>query len=261
METFKLKEFSLLAFVFGFAFCFTAAALAQPATTVVGFDGGSNGEFQGNAFFEATMGNPGGNAHFLLKTFGIELRTGSPGGPSNSNFLGDYQASGLVTVGVDVQVNTINFFGTEVGRNLGFVFVDHDVVGPGGPAGLWFGLGEISANATSNWTHFELTIDDFPVVLPQGWIGFGDEDPMTFTPILPVGATFASVLSGVDEFRISTFEPGFFYGFTNFDVRVDNVSITVGSSVPEPGFSVLLFASVFGLAFGRPSRKFKVKGK
>lgn len=226
---------------------FQASLLAQPFDTNVGFDGGSNGGFVGSSFFEATGGNPDGNAHFNVEAFGAELRTGEIGAPANQAFLGDYSSTGLVTIGVDVRVDSINFFGTEVPRNLGFMFIDRDIQGPSGPAGLWFGLGEISSAATSDWTRFELTIDDFSSTsLPAGWVGFGDEDPNTFETILPDGATFASVLSSVDEFRISTFEPGFFFGFTNFDVRIDNVSITTGSAIPEPNTcSVLLAFSLF----------------
>ena len=225
---------------------------AQPFNTNIGFDSGSDGGFTGNAFFEPAGGNPDGNAHFNLETFGAELRTGAIGENSNAAFLGDYSNADVVTIGLDVQVNSISFFGSEVPRNLGLVFVDRDIQGPSGSSGLWFELGEISSTATPDWTRFELTIDDFSATqLPPGWIGFGDEDPVTFEPILPAGATFASVLSSVDQFHISTFEPGFFYGFTNFDVRIDNVSISV-STIPEPSICGLL--SIFALVSMRRIR-------
>ena len=233
---------------FKFIFALTVTCLflmnqllvAQPFSTTVSFDGGDNGGFTGNAFFEPTGGNPDGNAHFNLETFGMELRTGATGEPANEAFLGDYSTAELVTIGVDVRVDDLNFFGQQVPRNLGMVFVDDDIQGPNGPSGLWFELGEISSMATSEWTRFELTIEDFSLTdLPPGWIGFGDEDPVTFEPILPDGATFASVLASVDQFQISTFEPGFFFGFTNFDVRIDNLSIAV-TAIPEPAAGVVL---------------------
>jgi hypothetical protein len=217
-----------------------AAVSAQPGDTVVGFDGGDNGGFTGNAFFESSGGNPDGNAHFLLETFGIELRSGAPGENSNPAFLGDYSGSGLVTIGLDVRVDDLNFFGTPTGRNLGLVFVDHDNVGPSGPAGVWYDLGVISEATTSDWTRFELSFDDFDSeTLPEGWVGFGDEDPNTFEPILPEGVTFASIFEDVDEFRITTFEPGFFFGFTNFDARFDNISIETTAVIPEPSAAVV----------------------
>ena len=84
-----------------------------------------------------------------------------------------------------------------------------------------------------------VTIDDpTSEALPPGWIGFGDEDPVTFEPILPAGATFASVLASVDEFEITGAIPGFFFGSAMWDVRIDNVTVIV----PEPaccGFLLL----------------------
>jgi uncharacterized protein (TIGR03382 family) len=49
------------------------------------------------------------------------------------------------------------------------------------------------------------------------------------------------VLAGVDEFRLTSYQPGWFYGFTDFNVRVDNLSVSV-TPVPVPG-ALLLFAS------------------
>ena len=215
---------SLLALMLG------QAASAQPESTVVGFDGGSNGGFGGNAFFESEGGNPAGNAHFFLETFGIELRTGALGEPANPSFLGDYSAFSNIVFGVDVRVDTLQFFGNPVPHNLGVALIDRDIQGPSGASGVWYPLGVISEALTPDWTRLEVVIEDpTQAELPAGWIGFGDEDPDTFMPILPKGASFATVLASVDEVRITTFEPGFFYGFTVFDVRVDNVRVDVTS--------------------------------
>ena len=229
---------------------FCASGLAMAAqSTVVGFDGGTNGGFQGNAFFEATNGNPGGNAHHLVEAFGMELRTGAIGEPSNPDFLGDYSAFPFAEFSVDVNVNQLTFFGTPVSRNLGIVLIDRDIQGPSGASGVWLPLGTISSSLTPDWTTLSYLVDDpTQTTLPTGAIGFGDEDPNTFEPILPAGATFASVMAGVDEMRVTTFEPGFFFGFTIFDVRVDNVSLTV----PAPSTAATLMA--FG-AFGLRRRR------
>ena len=37
--------------------------------------------------------------------------------------------------------------------------------------------------------------------------------------------TFADVMASVDELAFTTVEPGFFYGFADFDVRFDNLFI------------------------------------
>ena len=104
---------------------------------------------------------------------------------------------------------------SEVPRDLGVLVFDRDIDGPSGPAGLWFPLGVISLEDTPDWTTLSVNVEDpTQTELPPGVIGRGDEDPDTFEPILPDGATFASVLAGVDEFQVTTFKPGFFFGAT-----------------------------------------------
>ena len=235
---------------------FTGQIVAQPTDTVAGFDGGSDDGFIGNAFFEATGGNPGGNAHHFVNAFGMSLRTGGVGEPANPGFLGDYSPFSNITFGVDVMVNSIAGLNGELPRNLGLMLIDRDIQGANGASGIWYTLDTISQATHSNWTHLEVTITDpTQIALPPGWIGFGDEDPNTFEPILPAGASFATVLAGVDELRISTFEPGFFFTFADFDVRLDNISVTLGSSaVPEPGCGILAFGLLL-LAGRRRSRR------
>ncbi len=237
-----------------FALALIGAASAHGVTaTTVGFDGGGNGGFVGNAFFEDSGGNPDGNAHFVVTAFGISLRTGEPGGPSNDGFLGDYSQFPTVSFSVDIQVNSItNFFGGEIPVSIGISLIDSDTIGPSGPAGVFIELGVISAATTSDWTTFGVTIADTgSTTLPPGWIGFGDEDPNTFEPILPGGATFASVLAGVDEFQLTTFVPGFFFGNSNYDVRVDNLSVT---PVPLPGGLILFLSALAAIKLGKPQR-------
>ena len=116
-------------------------------------------------------------------------------------------------------------------------------MGPSGPAGLFFPLGEISAENNPDFTTLSVTVTDpTQTTLPPGVIGRGDEDPDTFEPILPAGATFASVLASVDEFQVTTFVPGLFFGDTFYDVRFDNIFVTV----PEPacGWAVALMGAL-----------------
>lgn len=217
----------------------TVSTTASAGMTVVGFDNGDPSGFGGNAFFVGGDGNPGGNAHHFNDAFGQELRTGGPGNPLNSAFVGNYGAVGSVTIGFDIRVDSLtDFIGNQIVRSIGIMLIDHDTQGPNGSAGVFFDLGLIGANIQSDWTHLELTIDDTSAMdLPTGWVGFGDEDPNTFETVLPAGATFASILSGVDEFRISTFVPGFFFTNAFWDMRIDNVSI---SNIPTPGALALM---------------------
>jgi hypothetical protein len=224
------------------ALCSLSAASQAASSTVVGFDGGTDGGFGGNAYYVPNGGNPGGNAFFLLETFGIELRTGGDFDPTNPAFIGDYSGFASITFSVDVKVNSIAFFGSEVERVLGIKLMDHDIQGPDGASGVFFPLATISSATHGDWTTLSVTIDDpRQAALPDGWIGFGDYDPITFLPLLPDDATFATVLAGVDEFHLTTFEPGFFYGFTDFNVRVDNLAVSV-TPIPLPG-ALLFFGS------------------
>jgi hypothetical protein len=148
---------------------------------------------------------------------------------------------------VDVRVEDISFFGNQVPRNLIVELVDFN--DPGDPypyTSVWFNLGEISVDQTSDWTRLSVVIDDpSSLTLPTGWGGTGSEDPVTFEPVLPADRTFASVLANVEEIRFTTFEPGFFYGFTNYQLRFDNVTVR---AVPGPGVMALIGAvSVLGV--------------
>ncbi len=141
---------------------------------------------------------------------------------------------------------------TRISRELGIAVLDRDIQGPNGPSGLYFPLGIISAFNNPNYTPLSVTVaDPTQTTLPPGVIGFGDQDPNTFEPILPPGATFATVLAGVDEFQVTTFVPGFFFTDANYDVRFDNIFV----SVPEPtcGWLVMMGGLVLLRHRGRRS--------
>ena len=237
---------NLLATFIVTATCLLAELTYAASTTVVGFDGGSNDGFMGNAFFEATGGNPGGNAHHLAPDFfGISLRTGAPSEPTNPDFLGDYSSFSEVTFAFDVRVDALtDFIGNPTSREVGIALRDRDIQGGSGPSGVFFPLGILNQDVQDDWTNLFVTIDDpTSATLPPGVIGFGEEDPVTFEPVLPAGATFATVLAGVDEFEITTFVPGFFFGPANTDVRIDNVAVTV----PEPASCLMMLAGLLML--------------
>ena len=64
--------------------------------------------------------------------------------------------------------------------------------------------------------------------MPSGWGGTGAEDPVTFEPKLPDDRTFRSVLQNVTRVSISTFEPGYFYGFSIIEFGADNIEVLGG---------------------------------
>ena len=211
------------------ALALAGLAAAASADAVVTFDNGAEGwSINGLDTPSPTGGNPGANLHWNdpIDTFGLEIRT-----DTNTDFIGDYSTRGPITIGIDIQTNYINFFGQAVSRDLVVEFRDYDNVSTGYPyASVWTTVGTLVGN--NDWQRYEATIaDPTQTTLPAGWGGTGDEDPNTFEPMLPADRTFADVLAGVDQVLFTTYVPGFFFGFTNFDLQVDNISIV---SVPAP---------------------------
>lgn len=216
-------------------------ALASTAgASITDFESGLNGwSVSGRTDISATGGNPGANLdNVLIDVFGAEIRNST-----NDDLLGDYSRfSGGVQFTVDVKINSLDFFGTQVSRELG-VFLRSSSADDGFfDRGVYFPLGIISQAESmadeDGWITYTTILNNTTQTdLPAGWIGTGDEDPMTFEPILPAGVTFADVLADVDQLEFTTFTPGFFFGFTNFDIQVDNVGII---PVPAPGAVALL---------------------
>ncbi len=199
------------------------ATSAFAGGTVVTFDNGPEGwSINGAATVVAEGGNPGAHLrHIQIDTFGCNVRT-----ETNANFVTDFTQTGAVRITVDFKVNSINFFGTEVPRNIVLELRDYDVEGNYPYNSLWFD-GGLLPSPGEGWVTYEFIIDDVDgAELPAGWGGTGDEDPVTFEPILPANRTWTDMLQSIDEVQFTTFVPGFFYGFTNYDFEVDNISIT-----------------------------------
>lgn len=189
----------------------------------VAFDAGAQGwSINGLSTITATGGNP---AHRIfwnnpVDTFGIEARTST-----NPAFIGDYTKKGAVHLSIDFKVDFIQFFGTPVGRDLVVILFDDHAYNGAPPASVWKHIGFLPGTAMP-WTNFSADVTEvMSSALPAGWNGAGDEDPNTFEPILPAGRTWTNVLQGVDRIQFTTFVPGYFYGFTNFKLSIDNVSI------------------------------------
>jgi len=193
------------------------AGTSLAAQTVVTFDNGGEG-WDGNGSIEQDGGNPDANAHFLIENFGIEFRT-----DSNAAFIGDLSGDASITVGIDALVNSITYEGAEVSRNLIVEFRSHALAQDGYPyTSVWYKLGVLQAD--SGWITYSVTVTPSGDTLPEGWGGYGAETPLA-EPILPEGVTFGDVMASVDELAFTTYEPGYVYGFTIFDVRIDNLSI------------------------------------
>ena len=195
----------------------TAAAAADGTVT---FDGGPAGwSISGRDTIDADGGNPGANMHgILIDVFGADTRS-----DSDPDFLGDLTRFGPFTLSIDIKVNSIDFFGTQVPRTLIVDLRDY-VDGPYPWVSVWYELGVLTSDRPG-WIRYSVDIADPNAdTLPPGWGGYGDEDAFG-NPRLPANRTFASVLRNVDEVSFTTFVPGYFYGFTNFDIQVDNIHI------------------------------------
>lgn len=204
--------------------------LAGDTTTT--FDNGLEGwSISGRTDIDPTGGFPDANLHgILIDVFGADTRN-----RTNADFLGDYNRfGGSIELSIDIKVNSIDFSGSEVPRELVVDLRDFDQPNGFTWASVWFSLGILNTDPLGGWVTYSIIIDDTTSLdLPAGWRGSGDEDPNTFEPILPEGRTFASVLEGVDEITFTTFVPGFFFGFTNFDIQVDNITIrSLANSCP-----------------------------
>lgn len=228
-----------------------ACALGQgavAAVTSVPFDNGAEGwSINGYDTISPSGGNPGANINLeIIDTFGISVRN-----DTNSKFLGDYTQRGPTRVSIDFKVNYIRFFGQDVTRDLVLELRDYD--NPHGDypyTSVWFNAGALPSPG-EGWRTITFDIVDVnSATLPAGWGGTGAEDPDTFEPILPPGRTWANVLAGIDEVQFTTFVPGYFYGFTDFDVAVDNIRF---EPIPAPATGLAL--GLIGVASVRARRR------
>ncbi len=217
-----------------------AGSPALAASYVTTFDSGLEGWSISGRTGTSNAGNPGACIDdTLVDVFGISIRNSS-----SPNFIGDLTArGGPMTFAVDVRTDSFTFFGTEVTRTLIAEFVDTTPSSQGLPyVSVWIPIGTIAGNG--QWTSYATPeFNPSSLTLPAGWGGYGAEDDLG-NPFLPADRTFASVMASVDEVRFTTFVPGFFYGFSNADMAVDNPRVTV---VPAPGALAVLGMTVVAL--------------
>lgn len=225
----------------------TGAAHAGITDSVVTFDNGMEG-FNVTGGFNDILpagGNDGAYLNSITESFGVEWHT-----RSNDAFLGDYTQYDQVTLSIDVQVDSIQFFGQDATRSLAVELRNSRYSAGIFEYGSVFFVLDRNINAVNNsdWMTFSVTFDPNSTDLPAGWGGYGGSDDAD-GPVLPDGATFADVVSNVDQFLFSTMVPVERYPFTNFDIAVDNISI---STVPAP--SALALIGLSGLVGTRRRR-------
>lgn len=240
---------SLVATILAGLLCTGAQAVDPTTAASVDFSQGKQGwDGSGRTFIDPRIGNGAPALHTVFEDFGITYTN------NRDAFTGDFSAMPSFTFALDVLVNSIRFDGIDVSRQLVVEFRDTDAAVNGFPySSVWFDLGTIDALARSGWQHLSVTVADTgALALPPGWGGYGAEDAFG-SPMLPAGVTFADILKGVDQLAITTLVPGFFYGFTDFDIAIDNISITpnVLAPVPEPSTLALMAGGAALLAWRR----------
>lgn len=225
-------KFPIFALILSFI---PALAPAGTGETVIDFENGWEGwsgpqGSGGSTVIEADGGNPGAHAHTVFNDFGITFRT-----DSNQAFLGDLTGYDEVTVSVDVRVEDISFNGQPAPRDLIVDFRSTSLGQNGYPwSSVYYTLTTMESG--DDWATYTVTFDPTATELPAGWGGYGAEDPDTFEPILPPDLTFADIMANTEELAFTTLVPGMFFGFTDHDVRIDNIRIVTGAAggpVPE----------------------------
>lgn len=197
-----------------------ATAEAQSTTTVVTFDDAGAGWFGPNSSTELQGGNPGAHMHIQFSDFGVDIRN-----VSNTDFLGDLSPYDEVTISIDVKVDGISASGNPIPRNLVVDFRSSRLAQNTYLwSSVWFKLATLQTG--QGWTTYSVTFAPRSRVLPEGWGGYGASNPVTFEPMLPEGVTFADVMAQMSEMAFTTLQPGYFYGEADFDLRVDNITIT-----------------------------------
>lgn len=201
----------------------SGAAIAGASSTVVTFSKGTEGWEGpgydiGGSFISSTPGNKYGPAYYSVvpEVWGLTWAN-----RSNSAFVETVRRARSLSIGLDLKVNSILYKGREVSRNLIVEFRDYDNTWNGEPyTSVWYKLGPIRAKG--NWRRLDVRIADTRAHdLPRGWGGNGSG-----MSTLPPGRSFGDVLANADEIVFSTFVPGEFYDMTDFDLVVDNITIS-----------------------------------
>ncbi|MFG0305721.1 MAG: PEP-CTERM sorting domain-containing protein [Phycisphaerales bacterium JB040] len=217
------------------------AGQASAQTYLTDFESGTDGWTVNGAATVVDTGGPNGNAleHYQYEAFWIDIAN-----TTNADFLGDYTAKApMIEVSVDIKTNYLGspYFESPYPRELSLELRDYDNEGAIRGGYPWASVYSVNPTLLSSteqgWVTFTWTIDTTATELPDGWGGYGAEDPVTYEPMLPAGTAFSDLLSGVDEIVFSTAVPGYFYTYSTFDLQVDNIRFTL---VPAPASAGLL---------------------
>jgi hypothetical protein len=214
----------------------TRPATAQ--TTVETFEGGTNNAGwafnPGADIIEPTGGNPGAWLHNpLLDTF-APILTSSFGVPSDFN--GNLRAKGVISMGVDGRTDHADF--GAGGRNFSILLRNtRGTPGDFDDDDYAYFVGPLVPQVGEGWRSYNFAIPSQDTsAVPAGWSGGHAGDPENFRP----GVTWNDVITNVDRVEFWWLHPAHFAIFQQWNVGVDNVSVTV----PEPASATCALAAV-----------------
>jgi len=207
-------------------FAFSATASAQVLLDEDFEDSDASGwTVNGVPTIYTDQGNPGNYLVLPLDAYeGVSLSARGP----ESMVLGDLTTGGPLRLSFDVRTfAAYTFFEDNLDMHLWpLVFELTDQNAEGINIASVYTIKGTWTNIKEGWVRVSLDLPDpTSTTLPPDWGGTGDEDPVTFEPRLPPGVTYADVLSSVDEVRVTTFVPGYFYASNFYEVGFDNVRV------------------------------------
>jgi hypothetical protein len=209
-----------------------APVLAQDLL-VEDFDNGNNSGWQctGGSVVNPFGGNPGGFLHVPYSDwYWMDLWTDQVGNPATGDLT---RHGGPLEFSVDIQVFQLNNWWFDPMDPAWFPLVIQFVDDSGQyPVSVYY-EGPGMPHQTAGWVRYTFEVPDPTMTtLPPGWGGSGDEDPVTYEPILPPGRTYRSVMENVSYARITTEVPGYFYAPSWWEVGYDNLRISIVGPAP-----------------------------
>ena len=209
------------------------AATALDAPVTVTFD---DMEFNGwtilgfqDPVWRAEGGNPGAHLNFFSDNFFIRIFNNT-----SPDFIGDYTQKGHLEFTADLRWRLIRFGPTDVTRDLYFAIWDNytDANGVERKHVIFRPLGKVRGKGpNAPWRTYRVRLPDpNSDTLPGGWFYWVFDAAIEPTRTLPEGLTVRDIMSSVDRIQFTTATPGLFFGFTVFDVSVDNPTLS-----PLPG--------------------------
>lgn len=203
---------------------FLVAAVGGPVaagtvTFVETFEGDSN-EGGWTWGFGDTIVPTGGNPGAYLRTDGLDTFAPRPQTTSGGIFVGDYRATNVSSVGVDLITFAVDF--SAEGRALTLMLI-HDNDTPGDPfddTAAYF-LGPNIPLPGEGWSVYDFAVPSQDLSLPAGWqlLNLGDSGA-------PALHDWNQVIQHVSEVWLHYGDPTFFYIFQQWVLGLDNPRIT-----------------------------------